>query len=61
MPMPMLVMAILAHFWVIYWIVGYLHSPQGPACRKILQPSHLGHARLVKWKLWLLHGAFYVF
>ena len=40
--------------------LGHLHAPKGPTCGTILQPSHLGHARLVRWQLWLLHGAFYV-
>jgi hypothetical protein len=37
----------------------HLHAPQGPTCGTV-QPSYLGHARLVRWQLWLLHGAFYV-
>ena len=27
----------------------HLHAPKGPTCGTILQPSHLGHARLVRW------------
>ena len=58
--MAMLAMAIKVHFWLAYWATGHLHSPLGPTCHTILQPSHLGHARTVGWQLWLLHGAFYV-
>ena len=58
--MAMLAMTILVHFWVLYVAIGHLHAPQGPTCGTTLQPSHLGHARLVRWQLWLLHGAFYV-
>ena len=40
-------------FWSTFgWYIGplrHLHAPQGPTCGTILQPSHLGHARLVRW------------
>ena len=58
--MAMLAMTILVTFG---WYIGplhHLHAPQGPTCGTILQPSHLGHARLVSSLVWTVHGAFYV-
>ena len=56
----MLAMTILVHFWMVYWAIVPPTLILGPTCRIVLQPSYLGHARLVRWQLWLLHGAFYV-
>ena len=57
--MAILTMIILVHFWVLYMeLLGNLHAPQGLICRTILQLSHLGHAMLVRWQLWILHVAF---
>ena len=57
--MAMLAMNILVHVWMLYGQLSRLHAPQGPTCGATLHPRHLGHARLVRWQLWLLYGAFY--
>ena len=51
-------------FWSIFGCyigpLRHLHAPQGPTCGTILQPSHLGHARLVSSLVWTVHGAWCV-
>ena len=58
--MAMLAMPILILFWLLCWNTSHLHPPRGSTCRTALQPSHLDHARLARWRRWLLHGAFNV-
>ena len=58
--MAMLAMTILVHFWVIYWDTEPPTLSQGLTCDTALQPSYLAHARLVRWQLPLLYGAFYM-
>jgi WD40 repeat protein len=59
--MAILTMTILVHFRVLYWARGpstlILQCKIQPAALYcILQPRYMGHARLVRWQLWILHG-----
>ena len=60
--MAMLAMAILVHCWMVYWAIGcatYTHLKVLPAVLYCSLATY-AHARLVRWQLWLLHGAFNV-